>query len=158
MAQGIRIAQPADLAWIHTALVETWGSARIVVNGDIVDATRHPCLIAGDNAGLLVFRDHRPDGVEIIAMEAFAANKGIGKQLLDHLIRESTERGKRYISATTTNDNLPALRFYQRAGFRVFDLRAGAIDLARERLKPEIPETGCEGIPIRDELELRYPL
>jgi hypothetical protein len=53
----------------------------------------------------------------------------------------------------TTNDNLPALRLYQRTGFRLVELRPGAVDQARSR-KPSIPKTGHEGIPIRDELDL----
>ncbi|GAA2448341.1 hypothetical protein GCM10010191_77240 [Actinomadura vinacea] len=52
----------------------------------------------------------------------------------------------------TTNDNLRALRFYQRYGF---DLVA----VARSRaLTPSIPEIGLDGIPIRHELELELPL
>jgi hypothetical protein len=54
----------------------------------------------------------------------------------------------------TTNDNLDALRFYQRRGFRLAKLRRGAVDAARSRLKPTIPEVGSFGIPIRDEIVL----
>jgi GNAT superfamily N-acetyltransferase len=58
---------------------------------------------------------------------------------------------------TTTNDNLDALRFYQRRGFRLVALRPGAVDAARA-LKPEIPVTGAHGIPLRDELDLERAL
>jgi acetolactate synthase regulatory subunit len=54
----------------------------------------------------------------------------------------------------TTNDNVDALRFYQRRGFRLDTLRAGAVDEARRGLKPLIPESGRYAIPLRDELEL----
>ena len=47
-------------------------------------------------------------------------------------------------------------RFYQSRGFRLFALRAGAIDAARA-LKPEIAPTGNYDLPIRDELELQTP-
>jgi hypothetical protein len=57
----------------------------------------------------------------------------------------------------TTNDNLGALRFYQRRGFVLAALRPGAITEARRTLKPEISEIGADGIPIRDELELELP-
>ena len=53
----------------------------------------------------------------------------------------------------TTNDNLDALRFYQRRGFSLCALRAGAVDDSRRRLKPSISLTGAYGIPLRDELE-----
>ena len=58
----------------------------------------------------------------------------------------------------TTNDNLDALRFYQRRGFRITAIHAGAVDDSRARLKPEIPEAGDHGIPLRDELELELTL
>ena len=54
----------------------------------------------------------------------------------------------------TTNDNLAALALYQKAGWRLGDLRPGAIDELRRSLKASIPEIGEHGIPLRDELEL----
>jgi len=54
----------------------------------------------------------------------------------------------------TTNDNVDALRFYQRRGFHISAVRPGAVDHARTHLKPTIPSTGSHGIPIRDEIEL----
>jgi hypothetical protein len=33
-------------------------------------------------------------------------------------------------------------------------VHAGAVEQSRKRIKPEIPETGAYGIPLRDELEL----
>ncbi len=54
----------------------------------------------------------------------------------------------------TTNDNVDALRFYQRRGFELAALHRRAVDESRSRLKPEIPVAGAYGIPIRDEIEL----
>jgi ribosomal protein S18 acetylase RimI-like enzyme len=54
----------------------------------------------------------------------------------------------------TTNDNLDALRFYQRRGFRITEVRPGASDEARRALKPSMSEVGNFGIPIRDEIVL----
>ena len=59
---------------------------------------------------------------------------------------------------TTTNYNLDALRFYQRRGFRLVRVRPGAVDEARQTMKPEIPEVGSFGIPMRDELDLERRL
>jgi hypothetical protein len=58
----------------------------------------------------------------------------------------------------TTNDNVDALRFYQRRGFRLARVRPGAVDESRRVLKPEIPTVGAYGIPLRDELELEMGL
>ena len=54
----------------------------------------------------------------------------------------------------TTNDNLSALRFYQRRGFRLVKIWPGAVDAARKSLKPTIPQVGQNGIPIHDEIDL----
>ena len=54
----------------------------------------------------------------------------------------------------TTNDNLEALAFYQRRGWRLAAVHAGAVDEARRTLKPAIPRRAANAIPIRDELVL----
>jgi Acetyltransferase (GNAT) family len=54
----------------------------------------------------------------------------------------------------TTNDNVDALRFYQRRGFCLVRVHRGAVDRSRATLKPEIPAAGAYGIPLRDEIEL----
>ncbi|HZZ53070.1 MAG TPA: GNAT family N-acetyltransferase, partial [Trebonia sp.] len=66
---------------------------------------------------------------------------------------EAKRLGCQQITLTTTNDNVDALRFYQRRGFRLAALRPGAVDRSRLR-KPEIPRTGDFGIPLRDEIDL----
>ena len=59
----------------------------------------------------------------------------------------------RKLRVTTTNDNLDALRFYQRCGFHLVKLRPGAVNTAR-RHKPSIPKLGDYRIPLADELGL----
>jgi hypothetical protein len=59
----------------------------------------------------------------------------------------------REVRLTTTNDNVDALRFYQRRGFRLAELRPGAVDRSRQE-KPQIPRTGDYGIPLHDEIDL----
>ena len=54
----------------------------------------------------------------------------------------------------TTNDNVDALRFYQRRGFRLVTVHRGAVDRSRASLKPEIPPVGAYDIPMRDKIEL----
>ncbi len=83
--------------------------------------------------------------------------EALGSALLAALVRDLCERGIRTLRVTTTNDNLAALRFYQKRGFRLRALRPGAIDDARA-MKPSIPSYGADGIPIRDELDLELVL
>jgi GNAT superfamily N-acetyltransferase len=73
--------------------------------------------------------------------------------LVEGMADVASAAGCTRLHVITTNDNLPALRLYQRHGFVLAAVRPGAVDLARRR-KPEISATGHAGIPIRDELEL----
>jgi ribosomal protein S18 acetylase RimI-like enzyme len=65
--------------------------------------------------------------------------------------------GCRRLWLITTNDNTPAIRFYQRQGMRVVAVHHNAIVDAR-RIKPEIPEFGVDGQPICDEIEFEIDL
>ncbi len=62
---------------------------------------------------------------------------------------EARRRGQTRIWLATTNDNLRAINFHQRFGFRLTEVHAGVVDEAR-KIKPEIPEVGKSGIPIHD--------
>jgi hypothetical protein len=76
---------------------------------------------------------------------------------LDATSTVAAAAGATRLVLTTTNDNVDALRFYQRRGFRLIALRPGELHHSR-KLKPEIPLTGNYGIPLTDELELERPV
>ncbi len=57
----------------------------------------------------------------------------------------------------TTNDNLCALHFYQKRGFRLVTVHRNALDAARQ-LKPRIPLIGNDQFPLHDEIELEMML
>lgn len=57
----------------------------------------------------------------------------------------------------SSNDNLNALRFYQKYGFTLVALYPNALAQSR-KLKPQIPLIGNDGIPLRDEIELELDL
>ena len=53
----------------------------------------------------------------------------------------------------TTNDNLPALYFYQRRGYRLMELALDGVLAHTERALP-----GFANIPVRDEIRLEKKL
>ena len=57
----------------------------------------------------------------------------------------------------TTNDNMHALRYYQKRGSELVAVHRGAVNESR-KIKPSIPLTGMDGIPLRDEIELEMNL
>jgi ribosomal protein S18 acetylase RimI-like enzyme len=149
----------ADRAIVIPLLEQAWGSVDVVALslGGVVDASTLPGWLAeqdGEVVGLLTYLV-TGDLVDIVTINAFAGG-GVGTALVRALVADVRGSATR-VRVTTTNDNTRALRFYQRAGFRLTALRPGAVAAAR-RLKPEIPETGDDGIPIRDEIELEMEI
>jgi ribosomal protein S18 acetylase RimI-like enzyme len=93
----------------------------------------------------------------LVTLDAFTEGQGIGSALLDAVTDEARRQGCRRLWLITTNDNLHALRFYQRRELRLVSVHRDAVDDARQ-LKPSIPLVGEYGIPLHDELELELPL
>jgi len=129
--------------------------------GEIVDVLDGEGLVAeldGRAVGLLTFRPDGPGSIELAALVVVQPGRGIGSALIEAFLAEARRRAARRVRVVTTNDNLDAQRLYQRRGFRLVELRAGAVDRARAELKPSIGEIADNGIPIRDELELAIDL
>ena len=95
---------------------------------------------------------------ELLTLHAQHQFAGAGTALVEAVTRAAGEAGCQRLWVVTTNDNVDALRFYQRRGFRLTQLRPGAVDVSRETLKPEIPHVGAHAIPLTDELELEMTL
>ena len=92
-----------------------------------------------------------------LAVAASHQGQGWGGTLVEVAAETARVTGAAVQWLVTTNDNLDALRLYQRHGYRMVALRAGAVDASR-RTKPTIPATGHYGIPLRDELILERRL
>lgn len=150
-----------DERWASDFLHAALGGRRQARRGELVDVLAPGTgLIAeqdGRRVGLLAYR--LEDGVaELSALGAERPGRGIGTSLVEALWPILERAGCRRVWVVTTNDNLDAVGFYQRRGFRLSALRAGAVDAARRDLKPEIPPVGASGIPMRDEIELERTL
>jgi ribosomal protein S18 acetylase RimI-like enzyme len=160
-AEGVRVrtAAAADRDWIE-AFLRDHGSLRVARGGELVHPLDHPMLVAETSEGAVGLLTYVVDGeaCEVLTLHAARQWAGAGSALLAAVLAIAEERGCRRLWLVTTNDNVDALRFYQRRGFRLAAIQVGAVDEARRTLKPEIPETGAYGIPLRDELELEIRL
>jgi len=153
MVATIRDLWPADLSGAEALLEAGLGGRLQARRGELIDVLDRPGLVAvadGSLIGLLTY-DEQPAECELVALVAAVRGTGIGSSLISALRELVPDRP---IWLVTTNDNLDALRFYQRRGFRLRAVRPGAVDEARRTIKPAIPEIGADGIPLRDELEL----
>ena len=79
--------------------------------------------------------------------------RGVGRALLNTAISEARTHGLSVIKLGTTNDNIPALYFYQRAGFVIEEVVVG--EVATQHGDAPV---GFAGIPVRDEIRLRMDL
>jgi len=156
---SVRELRADDRDWVIGLLTKRWGSARIVTRGRLHHADKLPGFIVeseGQLAGLVTYRIDGAD-CEIISLDSLVERQGVGSKLLSRVREAAVDGGCKQLWLITTNDNIPAQRFYQNRGFRLVAVHRNAIDHAR-KLKPEIPNIGQNGIPIRDEIELEMLL
>ncbi len=161
MTRPKHVVRPFDLdrdeRWATDWLDERLGGRRQARRGEVIDVLAAGLgFVAerrGEPAGLLTYRFDE-DAVELSSLAADPRHGGIGSALLEALVSAVAAADRHWIWVVTTNDNLDALRFYQRRGFRIGEVRVGAVDRARLSIKPSIAGIGSYGIPLRDEFEL----
>ena len=76
---------------------------------------------------------------------------------MDAAEEELRRRGVGTAIVGTTNDNTRALNFYIKRGYRLVRLHLDAMDRVRA-LKPAVPRTGRDGVPLQDMWELEKAL
>lgn len=95
----------------------------------MVETQSHVTLIAerrGARAGFLLLLDHLPDEVTLLpqafvaymAVEPSLRGQGVGAALLSAAENEARRRHLPYISLMVTEENGPAWRLYEHAGYR----------------------------------------
>jgi ribosomal protein S18 acetylase RimI-like enzyme len=158
MGVRVRPLRPDDRDWTASVVVERWRDDVVVGHGVTWRPAELDGFVAQDDdgprVGLLTF--DVADGVlEVVTVDALREREGIGTALMLAAIERAHAAALR-VRVMTTNDNAPAIAFYQGLGFRVVEVREGAVAEARA-IKPSIPSVGIGGVPITDEvlLELR---
>jgi GNAT superfamily N-acetyltransferase len=159
---GAIVTRPADerdADWIRLVLAQRWGETRIVTRDRIREATGLPAIVAeraGARCGLATFAIES-DGCELVTLDALIERAGVGTALLAGIEQAARAADCRRVVLITSNDNLAALMFYQKHGYRMVAVHVDAITRARA-IKPSIPMIGLNGVPIRDEIELEKRL
>ncbi|HZA37471.1 MAG TPA: GNAT family N-acetyltransferase [Vicinamibacterales bacterium] len=131
----------------------------MATRGRLLDVSALPGFVAADGEQWLGYStyEQRDGALEIAVIESMAQGGGVGVALLAASVAAARDGGATRVWLITTNDNTHALRFYQRRGFVLAALHRDAVTIARQSLKPEIPQQGKDDIPIRDEIELELP-
>jgi len=157
----VRPREAADQAAAR-AFLDRHNNVRAARLGELVHPLDHPALVAEDAGGQLLGmltyvpgQDWRQ--CEILTLHADEQWHGAGTALVEAVGQLARRHGCTRLWVITTNDNVDALRFYQRRGFCLVRVHRGAVDRSRASLKPKIPAVGAYGIPLRDEVELEKP-
>lgn len=155
---ALNITPPQDgrqREWLRRLWQAEWGGDWMVSRGHKYNLEALQALLAQIDGNLVGAVTYRIDGeqCEVMSLNATQPGGGIGTSLLWAVENGARSSGCRRVWCITSNDNVEALKFYQRRGYRMVAVYPGAIDDAR-RLKPTIPVVGAHDIPIHDEIEL----
>jgi len=148
-----------DLPRLRQFWVEHWDGEEMITRGNIYHPEQLDGFVLEDGnewIGLLTFfvKDNE---CEVTSFDSLREGHGIGTKLINAVMDEARKQNCRRVFLITTNDNMHALRFYQKRGFELVALYRGAVNESR-KIKPSIPLTGFDGIPLRDEIELEMKL
>jgi len=94
---------------------------------------------------------------EVVSIDSKTENKGIGTTLLNNVIEKARIENCKRVWLITTNDNIRAIRFYQRRNFDMVALYRNEMEKER-KIKPGIPLIGNDNIPIKHEIEFELIL
>ena len=125
------------LSWL---VAELWGSELVAVHGTVLRPAELPGFIAERSRRVVGLLTYQLIGemLEIVTLNAIERRVGIGTLLIEAAVSTARHFRCREVRLTTTNDNVDALRFYQRRGFRLAELRP-ARSTAPARRSPRSP-------------------
>lgn len=144
---------------INSFIQEHWYSTEMVLRGQIVDMTTVEGIVAYEDEkiiGLLTYEIKNGE-CEILSLDSLDQNKGIGSKLIDFVCQIAKKETCSKIKLITTNDNINAIKFYQKRGFDMVKIYRNALDVSR-KIKPSIPIIGDLGIPLKHEIEFEMNL
>ncbi len=144
---------------INTFIEQHWFTTTMIIRGKKIDMTKTEGFYFSEEEniiGLITYIVYN-DVLEITSLDSLKENQGIGSKLIEAVIHEAKERKCQKIVLITTNDNINAIRFYQKRGFDMAHLYRNALDISR-KMKPEIPLIGENSIPLRHEIEFELTI
>jgi ribosomal protein S18 acetylase RimI-like enzyme len=149
----VREATDRDRESVRELFARDFGRTQIVAFGEVMDVDQMPALVAvmtRDPAGALAYR-LLGNALHIVALatDPMWQRSGVGAYLLAEAELIARRLKLPRVVVATTNDNLPALYFYQRRGYRLTELVPDNVITHTGR-----QVAGFAGIPVRDEIRL----
>ena len=150
----VREATEADAAATLELFERDFRRTTVLAFGELMSLAELPAIVAemkDDVAGALAYR-LLTDAFQIVALatDPLWQRSGVG----GYLVAEAELMARRLrlprVIFCASNDNLPALYFYQRRAYRITEVLPGAM---LPHVRPAFA-CGFAGIPVRDEIRL----
>ncbi len=144
---------------VNQILMEEWHCPPSISRGKAIDTIRLPGLLFIEKdviKGVITYHIENEE-CEVVTLNSFEENRGIGTALIEGVITIAREKKCTRLWLITTNDDINAIRFYQKKGLDLKAAHINAMDVSR-KLKPSIPLIGMDHIPIKHELEFEILL
>ena len=116
----IRPATAGDREAIVVLLSDRWGGETMVVRDTVYLPADLPAFVAVDGPDLVGLVTYEP-GIEswhVVSLDSLVPSRGMGSALLDRVEGAARAAGCLRVMLVTTNDNVDAIRFHQRRGYR----------------------------------------
>jgi len=153
----VRPCEDAERAEVLDLFQRDFGTTRVGAVDTEYALAEMPVLVAlvkeGELAGALAYR-LTGDALQMLALatDPMWQRSGVGGHLVAKAEEIAREAGLHRAMLATSNDNLPALYFYQRQHYRISAINAGSL-VNRASGRP-----GFAGIEVRDEIQLEKVL
>jgi ribosomal protein S18 acetylase RimI-like enzyme len=150
----IKPATADDRETIRKLVRQFWGEEEQLTFGRLFRVADLPTLIAKNENGVLGFIStaDADDSTIIVTLGILPQyqDSGIGTALMNTVEMEAKRKERKRMLVSTSNDDLPALAFYQKRGFQIYEVKPNIIAKKHGKILK-----GIDGLPVRDELRLR---
>jgi len=157
---NITITEPTtnkETNTIRKLVQHFWGEQEQLTFNKTYTVAQLPAYIAKTQNNIIAFISYvqTQNATTIVALAVLPEhqNTGIAKALIKKLETQAKRHHKKKLLVSTSNDDLPALAFYQSLCFQITQVKPNAI--AEKHGKTV---KGINGIPVRDEIRLQKTL
>lgn len=153
----IRAISEEEKMQIRELVKRFWGEEEQLTFDERFNVADLPAFVAKADESIAGFVSFVEAGDDIILVALGIIpqyqDSGIGRDLITMVEAEAKKLKKKRLLVSTSNDDLPALGFYQALGFQIFEVKPNVIAEKHGGLV-----SGIGGLPVRDEIRLRKTL
>lgn len=152
-----RVKSEREETTIRRLVKQFWGETEQLTFDRTFDVAELSAYVAKAHDEIVGFISFAEDNDSLIVVATAVKPKyqgsGVGKSLIRKVEAEARKTGKKTLRVSTSNDDLPALAFYQSTGFRIYEIKPNAIAEKHGEIL-----SGISGLLIKDEIRLRKAL